>query len=101
MIAPRRIAILIAASAALLGVSGCGGDVSKEKFTSELVKKASLTEAQATCVTDKLYAELNQDEINNLYGADKITDVSAKERDSLTKAVTGCAVGAGGTTTGK
>ncbi len=56
----RRIAVVIAASATVLGAAACGGGVSKDKFTSELVKKAGLTEAQATCVTDKLYAELSR-----------------------------------------
>lgn len=41
----RRIAVVIAASATVLGAAACGGGVSKDKFTSELVKKAGLTEA--------------------------------------------------------
>lgn len=95
----RRIAVVIAASATVLGAAACGGGVSKDKFTSELVKKAGLTEAQATCVTDKLYAELSQDEIDNLYKADKVEDTSEKERKTLTEAAVSCASPSGGSTT--
>jgi len=95
---PRRPAVVIVAAAATLGVAACGGGVSKDKFTSDLVEKAGLTEAQATCVTDKLYAELDQDSIDNVYEADKVEDVSAEERDALVSAVTSCATG--GTSTG-
>ena len=89
----RRLTIGLAAPVVLaIGLGACGaGDVSKEKFTSELQDKASLTEAQATCVTDRLYDELDQEQINDLYGADTEEEAGAEAFETLTSATTDCA----------
>jgi hypothetical protein len=88
----RRLAVGVVAPAALaLGLVACGGgDVSKDKFTSELEDKAQLTEAQATCVTDRLYDELDQDQINDIYEADTLEDADSEAFDVLTTATTEC-----------
>jgi hypothetical protein len=89
----RRVTIGLAAPAVLaLGLAACGsGDVSKEKFTSDLQDEAGYTEAQATCVTDRLYDELEQDQINDLYEADTEEEAGAEGFEALTTAATDCA----------
>lgn len=89
----RRLTIGLAAPVVLaLGLGACGaGDVSKEKFTSDLQDEAGLTEVQATCVTDRLYDELEQDQINDLYEADTEEEAGAEGYEALTSASTDCA----------
>ena len=89
----RRLAVGFAVPAVLaLGLAACGSDdVSKDKFTSELQDEAGLTEAQATCVTDKLYDELDQGQINDLYEADDQEEAGEEAFSTLTEASTECA----------
>lgn len=89
----RRLAVGFVAPAALaMGLVACGSDdVSKDKFTSELQDKANLTEAQATCVTDRIYDELDQDEINEIYEADTVDDADEQAFEVFTNAATECA----------
>lgn len=89
----RRLAVGVVAPAALaLGLAACGSDdVSKDKFTSELEDKAGLSEAQATCVTDRIYDELDQDDINEIYEADTIEDADEAAVETFTTAATECA----------
>ncbi|HEV7722426.1 MAG TPA: hypothetical protein VGO60_14130 [Iamia sp.] len=66
----HRLRVGLAAPAALaLGLAACGGDgdVSKEDLSSELQEGGDLSEAEATCVTDRVFDELDQDQINELY----------------------------------
>ncbi|HEU5150532.1 MAG TPA: hypothetical protein VFU19_08550 [Iamia sp.] len=88
----RRLAVgLVAPAALVLGLAACGSDdVSKDKFTSELEDKAQLTEEQATCVTDRLYDELDQSEINDLYSADNLEDAGEESFDVLSSATADC-----------
>jgi len=89
----RRLTVGLAAPAVLaLGLVACGaGDVSKSKFTSELQDQANLTEAQATCVTDRIFDELDQEQINDLYGADTEEEAGAEPFEVLTSASAECA----------
>lgn len=88
---PRVVLGFVASAALAIGLSACGGsDVSKDKFTSELQDKASLTEDQATCVTDKIYDELDQGEINDLYEADDESELSGDAGEVFSTAVTDC-----------
>lgn len=89
----RRLAVGLAVPAVLaLGLGACGSDdVSKDKFTSELQDKANLTEAQATCVTDRIYDELDQDQINEIYEADTPDEADEEAFSVFTDAATECA----------
>lgn len=87
----KTIAASLIAIALLAGVTACGSsDVSKSKFKSELVDKSGLTEAQATCVTDKIYEEFDQGEINDLYSADTEADLPDGLAEDFTAQITSC-----------
>lgn len=94
MTPPRLVLGFVSAAALAIGLIACGSsDVPQAKFTSELQDKARLTEAQATCAADKVYADLDQGEINDLYSADDPSQVSGRAGDALTTAVTDCISG--------
>ncbi|MGI8939420.1 MAG: hypothetical protein ACR2JF_14655 [Iamia sp.] len=92
---PVRAAAIALALAAPLGLSACGGsDISQEKLTSELQEQAGLTEEQATCVSDDLFANLDQGDINDIYSADSEDEISPEANEALNSAVTMCATAA-------
>ncbi len=87
----KGIAGLVLVVSLLLGASACGSsDVKQDKFQSELVKKANLTEAQAKCVSDKVYDEFDQADINKLYEAEESKDLPAGTEQKFTKIITDC-----------
>ncbi len=80
------------ALAAPLGLSACGGsDISQDKLTSTLQSEAGLNEEQATCVSDDLFANLEQGDINDIYSADTPDDITPEANDTLNGAITRCA----------
>jgi hypothetical protein len=86
----RRLVVGLAAPVVLvLGLAACGSDdVSKETFQSDLEDEAELSEAQASCMVDYLYDELDQDQINELYADEEL---SAEVDEASTAAVEECA----------
>ncbi len=88
----RRLALgLVAPAALVVGLAACGeGDVSKEKFSSELQDEAGLTETQADCVVDSLFEEFDQGEINDLYSADTEDEAPEGGLEALQTATTEC-----------
>jgi hypothetical protein len=88
----RRFAVGLAAPAVLvLGLAACGaGDASRSDVQDEL-EEGGLTEAQAECVTDRIFDELDQDEINELYEADEGDDPPDGVEETFTTAATECA----------
>lgn len=75
-----------------LGASACGGttDVSKEKFSADLQKRTTVDgtvivrDAVATCLTDKIFAEYDQSEVNRIYRAATQTELDDDVRAKLT-----------------
>lgn len=88
----RRLAVgLVAPAALVVGLAACGSsDVSKEKFQSELEEQSQLTEEQAGCVVDRLYDELDQDQINEVYEADEDDTLSDEADAAATAALEEC-----------
>lgn len=88
--------MLSLALTASVGLAACGGDdVSKEKFTSELIDQGSDAET-AKCLVDDLFENLEQDDINKVYAADTEEEAGEKGAKALTEATTRCAEAAGG-----
>jgi len=86
----RRAATAAAASLALV-LAACGSDdVSESQFREDLVEEASLTEDQAACVTDKVYDEFDQGQINDIYTADTEEEAGDEEAARFTEIVTEC-----------
>lgn len=85
----RAVAALAAAG---LVLAACGSDdVSESKFRDELVERTALTEAQAECVTDKVYDEFDQGQINDIYTADTEEEAGEDEAARFTEIVSECA----------
>ncbi|HMJ75845.1 MAG TPA: hypothetical protein VK507_07725, partial [Iamia sp.] len=78
-----------------LGLAACGGgtDVSKEDLSSELQEGGDLSEAEASCVTDRVFDELEQDQINELYTADDDDALDAETAQLFTAVGVECAEG--------
>ncbi len=80
-----------------VGAAGCGtNDIDQSKFASELQKKADLTPTQARCVARKVYAELDQEVINELYSANAEEDLPRGTADTFRGFVQGCVTDAPG-----
>lgn len=68
----RTTSILLGCLSALtLLLAGCGGEVSKEEFSSKFAKAASgatspFDEEQATCIAEAIYDEAGSEKINQL-----------------------------------
>ena len=93
--------LVLAAAVTAAGLAGCGaGDVSQDTFTSELAKKSQLTEEQARCVTDDIYAGLDQGQINDLYAADTEEEISPEALTVLNGALESCGTASAPTTEG-
>jgi hypothetical protein len=71
----RRLAVGLAApSVVVLGLAACGSDdVSREQLRSELEDQSRLTGEQAGCVADRLFDQLDQDQINELYEDEELS----------------------------
>ena len=77
-----------------LGASACStSDVKQSKFQSELKDKSKLTDKQATCVTDAIYKQFSQKDINKLYTADTDADLPTGMGDKFTAIITKCVAG--------
>lgn len=92
----RRLAVGFAVPAALvLGLAACGDDdATQEDLEQELVENAGITEEQASCVGDRVYGELDQDEINELAESDNFEE-AGEAGEVLTAAITECITGEG------
>lgn len=66
----RRLAAALALVSLPVALGACSSDdVNRETFTSELRDKANLDGDVASCITERLYDELDQGDINDLYEA--------------------------------
>jgi hypothetical protein len=66
----RAAAPLALAVGALLA-TGCGGadDVSRDTFRSDLQERTTIPEPVAECITDAVYDEFEQADVNDIYRA--------------------------------
>jgi hypothetical protein len=92
----RRLTVGLAVPVALvLGLAACGeDDATQEDLEEELVESLDLTEEQASCVGDRVYGELDQDEINDLAESDN-PEEAGEAGEVFTAAVAECITGEG------
>ena len=87
----RGIGAVVLAAVLAVGVGACGeSDVEQTKFRSALQDKAKLTKAQSGCVTEKTYAEFDQDVINKLYTVNSEEDLPKGVADTFRGFVRQC-----------
>jgi hypothetical protein len=72
-------------------------DVSKDTFRADLLErskdddgKRTLTEDQAACLTDGIFEDYDQAEINRIYRAATEDELGSERRDELDKINKGC-----------
>jgi hypothetical protein len=65
------------------------GDVSRSRFLSALIS-GGIPDAEARCIVDRLYAELDQDDINALFHAETEDDVPDALLDAFADITEGC-----------
>ncbi len=86
---------LVIAVALVAAACGGAGDVDKETFQSDLLERvntpaeeagddAPLPEDVAACITDKVFDEYGQSDINRIYRAATATELDADVKDRLT-----------------
>lgn len=93
MTSPTVRRAVAALAAAALFLAACGSDdVSESQFRDELVDQANLTEDQAECVTDKVFDEFDQGQINDIYTADTEEEAGEEEAARFTEIVGECVV---------
>lgn len=90
----RRLAIGLAVPTVLtFGLSACGAsDVSRADVEEQLTE-SELSDEQASCVTDRLFTDLEQGQINDLYEADTPGDVSDEINEVFNTALEECSTG--------
>lgn len=73
---PSLVAAALAA-AALLASAACGGDddISRDTFRSDLEERTTIPEAVAECITDAVFEEYGQEDVNEIYRADDEEDL--------------------------
>lgn len=62
------LALLLGGSLAAAACSDDGGDVSKEKFLADFSESSGLNDDINRCIVDELFAQLDQEQINDFYG---------------------------------
>lgn len=85
----------ITVTIAALG-AGCGASVSKSEFRETLVNgEAKLSEQVADCVTEELFRNLDDAQIENVYTGER-ADLTPQEISAVSDAAVLCASGAPG-----
>ncbi len=88
----RRLAVGLAAPAVLaLGLAACGASDASRSDVQDELEEGGLSATQAECVTDSLFDDLDQSQINELYKADNEEDVSDEINEATDSAITECA----------
>jgi len=84
-----RLAFVVASLLAL-GITACGGgeDVAQDRFASDLRERTTIPKGVAECLTDKVYEEFDQTEINRIYQAateDELEDATRETLDGFNR----------------
>lgn len=82
----RGVAVALVALAA----AACGGgeDVARDRFSSDLRARTTVPEEVADCLTDSIYDEFDQSEVNRIYRAaseDELTDETRQALDGFNR----------------
>jgi len=87
------------AGAALIALAlvaaGCGGDedVSRKTFADDFRERTTLPKRDATCITDAIYDEFGQAEINKIYRAGSEDELADDTREKLDEINQTCLAG--------
>ena len=81
---PRPLAAALAVVAALaLGACSDDGDVTKAQFQADLQERTEVPESVATCLTDRIFEDYDQAEVNRIYRAATEDELGTERRDEL------------------
>lgn len=87
---PRRltrhaVAALAAGAAGLVALGGCGGetDIDRATFRAELQERTQRPEAVVECLTERIYDEFEQGDVNRIYRAASEAEFTDTEREQL------------------
>jgi hypothetical protein len=84
LLSPRPLAAVAAVVLALaLGACGQDEDVTAERFQADLVERTDITEDAAACLTDAIFEEYDQAEVNRIYRAATEDELGNERRDEL------------------
>jgi hypothetical protein len=84
LLSPRPLAAVAAVVLALaLGACGQDEDVTAERFQADLVERTDITEEAAACLTDAIFEEYDQAEVNRIYRAATEDELGNERRDEL------------------
>lgn len=80
----------VAVALVALATAACGGgeDVARDRFSSDLRARTTVPEEVADCLTEAIYDEFDQNEINRIYRAaseDELTDETRQALDGLNR----------------
>jgi hypothetical protein len=70
-------------AALALGACGEDGDVSKAQFQADLEERTEVPEDVAACLTDRIFADYDQAEVNRIYRAATEDELGNERRDEL------------------
>ncbi|HYI62740.1 MAG TPA: hypothetical protein VEW93_13155 [Acidimicrobiales bacterium] len=73
----RLVAVAVAVVALVAGTVGCSGDedIARDDFEEKLVERTEIPEAAAACITDRVYAEFEQGQINAIVQAATVKEL--------------------------
>lgn len=82
--AVRLIASVVASGALALGATACSGDdsIERSEFQEKLIERTTIPQPVAECITDRVYAEFEPDEISRIVVAATIEELR-DNRDDL------------------
>jgi hypothetical protein len=84
---PRSLTRLFFAAATVvaLGAAGCGGaeDVERSDFESDLRERTTVPQSVSECLTERIYDEFDQGEVNRIYRAATETELDADTKETL------------------
>jgi hypothetical protein len=92
-VATKAPAALLFAVALILATACGSSDVKADKFADALADKTKLSETEAKCVTDKVFADFDQSTINKLYTANDVSDIGKADAGKFEDIVKDCAKG--------
>lgn len=91
---PASLVLAVATAILLLGASACGGtdEVTPEQFQAELLERTNpeegdpiVPESVAACLTDKIFDEFDQEEVDRIYRAATQTELDEDVRATLNR----------------
>jgi hypothetical protein len=88
----RRLAAGLAAPALVVGLAACGSSSGPSRAdVQESIEAGDVDQATASCITDSLFEDLDEDQIAELYEAGATEDVAPAIDDAIAEATSACA----------